>query len=97
MLPYTLDANDFKFVQPNGWLTADDFLAYLVDTLDVLAEEGAERPRLMNVGLHCRVIGRPGRAKALDRFLAHVRERDDVWVATREQIARHWLATHPPA
>ena len=96
VLPFTLDANDFKFLQANGWMTADDLLHYLIDTLEVLAEEGVERPRMMNVGLHCRVIGRPGRIRALDRFLEHVAARDDVWVATREQIARHWLAVRPP-
>jgi peptidoglycan/xylan/chitin deacetylase (PgdA/CDA1 family) len=87
VIPYTLDANDFKFLIPNGFVTSDDFHAYLVDTFEQLYEEGG---RLMNVGLHCRIVGRPGRARALDRFLEHVRGRDGVWVATREQIARHW-------
>jgi putative urate catabolism protein len=94
VVPYTLDANDFKFLQPNGFVTADDFLDYLVDTFEQLREEGG---RMMSVGLHCRIVGRPGRARALDRFLAHVRERDGVWVTTREEIARHWHAHHPPA
>ncbi len=87
MIPYTLDANDFKFLIPNGFVTADDFTAYLVDSFEQLHGEGG---RLMNVGLHCRIIGRPGRARALDRFLQHVRSRDGVWVATRAEIARHW-------
>ena len=87
VIPYTLDANDFKFLIPNGFVTADDFHAYLVDTFEQLYEEGG---RLMNVGLHCRITGRPGRARALDRFLAHVRAREGVWVATRAEIARHW-------
>jgi putative urate catabolism protein len=94
VIPYTLDANDFKFLQPNGFVTADDFLDYLIDTFEQLHEEGG---RMMSVGLHCRIVGRPGRARALDRFVAHVRERDGVWVTTREEIARHWHAHHPPA
>ena len=69
VLPYSLDTNDFKFLVPNGFVTADDFLAYLVDAFDVLHEEGADRPRMMSVGLHCRITGRPGRIRALDRFL----------------------------
>jgi peptidoglycan/xylan/chitin deacetylase (PgdA/CDA1 family) len=93
VIPYTLDANDFKFLLPNGFVTADDFLAYLVDSFDQLREEGG---RLLSVGLHCRITGRPGRAPALDRFLDHVRRHEDVWVATRAEIARHWRAVHPP-
>jgi putative urate catabolism protein len=94
VIPYTLDANDFKFLLPNGFVTADDFATYLVDSFDQLRQEGG---RMLSVGLHCRIVGRPGRARALDRFLAHVRRHDDVWVATRAEIARHWHATHPPA
>jgi putative urate catabolism protein len=87
VIPYTLDANDFKFLIPNGFVTADNFTEYLIDTFDQLYEEGG---RLMNVGLHCRIVGRPGRAPALDRFLHYVSSREDVWVATRAEIARHW-------
>lgn len=87
VIPYTLDANDFKFLIPNGFVTADDFSTYLVDTFEQLYEEGG---RMMNVGLHCRIVGRPGRARALDRFLEYVRAREGVWVATRADIARHW-------
>ena len=93
VIPYTLDANDFKFLLPNGFVTADDFFAYLVDTFEQLHEEGG---RMMNVGLHCRIVGRPGRAPGLERFLAHVREREDVWVTTRAEIARHWREQFPP-
>jgi putative urate catabolism protein len=93
VIPYTLDANDFKFLLPNGFVTADDFTTYLVDALELLRTEGG---RMLSVGLHCRIIGRPGRAGALDRFLAYVRACDDVWVTTRAEIARHWHATHPP-
>jgi putative urate catabolism protein len=92
IVPYTLDVNDFKFMLYNGFVTADDFFRYARDSLDQLREEGG---RMMSVGLHCRAIGRPGRARGLDRFLAYVREHDDVWVATRADIARHWRATHP--
>jgi putative urate catabolism protein len=93
VVPYTLDANDFKFLQPNGFVTADDFLAYLVDSFDRLRAEGG---RMLSVGLHCRIVGRPGRAPALDRFLRHVRSHDDAWVTTRAEIARHWHAEHRP-
>lgn len=93
VVPYSLDANDFKFLLVNGFVTAAEFAEYLVDSLEQLRSEGG---RMMSVGLHCRISGRPGRAPALERFLAHVATRDDVWVATREQIARHWYAEHPP-
>ena len=94
VIPYTLDANDFKFLLVNGFVTASEFAEYLVDTLDQLRREGG---RMMSVGLHCRIVGRPGRAPALHRFLEHVATCDDVWVATRSDIARHWHATHPRA
>ncbi|MFF4646776.1 polysaccharide deacetylase family protein [Streptomyces sp. NPDC001389] len=96
VLPYALDANDFKFLIVHGFTTADDMLAYLVDTYGALHAEGAERPRMMSVGLHGRIIGRPGRIRALDGFLRHVAQLGGGWVATREQIARHWLSVHPP-
>jgi putative urate catabolism protein len=94
VIPYTLDANDFKFLLPNGFVTAGDFFDYLVDSFEQLYVEGG---RMMSVGLHCRIVGRPGRAPALDRFLEHVKARDGVWVATRADIARHWHAHHRPA
>jgi putative urate catabolism protein len=93
VIPYTLDANDFKFLIPNGFVTASDFHDYLVDSFERLYEEGG---RMMSVGLHCRIVGRPGRAVGLDRFLAHVKARDGVWVTTRAEIARHWHEHHPP-
>ena len=92
VIPYTLDVNDMKFLIVNGFVTGDQFYEYLVDSFDQLYAEGG---RMMSVGLHCRIVGRPGRAPALDRFLAHVKEHDDVWVTTRAEIARHWHATHP--
>ncbi len=91
VIPYTLDANDFKFLLPNGFVTADDFTTYLIDTFEQLHAEGG---RMMSVGLHCRITGRPGRARALDRFLRHLEARGDVWVTTRADIARHWHAEH---
>ena len=94
VVPYTLDANDFKFLLVNGFVNADDFAAYLTDAFDQLYAEGG---RMLSVGLHCRIIGRPGRAPGLDRFLAHVGKHEDVWVVTRADIARHWRAVHPPA
>jgi putative urate catabolism protein len=94
VVPYTLDANDFKFLLVNGFVTASQFAEYLIDTLDTLRAEGG---RMMSVGLHCRIVGRPGRAPALERFLEHVDACGDVWVATRADIARHWIATHPPS
>jgi peptidoglycan/xylan/chitin deacetylase (PgdA/CDA1 family) len=93
VIPYTLDANDFKFLIPNGFVTADDFSTYLVDSFERLYAEGG---RMMSVGLHCRIVGRPGRAPALDRFLRHVRGREGVWVTTRAEIARHWREQFPP-
>jgi putative urate catabolism protein len=93
VIPYTLDANDFKFLLPGGFVTAGQFHEYLVDTFERLYAEGG---RTMSVGLHCRIVGRPGRAVALDRFLARVKSREGVWVTTRAEIARHWRSVHPP-
>ena len=93
VVPYTLDANDFKFLLPNGFVTAGDFTEYLIDSLEQLRADGG---RMLSVGLHCRIVGRPGLAPGLARFLEHVRACDDVWVATRADIARHWHSTHPP-
>jgi putative urate catabolism protein len=93
VIPYTLDANDFKFLIPNGFVTAADFLEYLIDSFEQLHAEGG---RMMSVGLHCRIVGRPGRARALDQFLAHVTKREGVWVTTRAEIARHWHEHHRP-
>ncbi|WP_207540840.1 allantoinase PuuE [Sabulicella rubraurantiaca] len=93
IIPYTLDNNDMKFAVPPGFGDPDGFERHLRDALEQLREEGG---RMMSVGLHCRIVGRPGRARALSRFLDHVRSCPDVWVATREEIARHWWATHPP-
>lgn len=92
IVPYTLDANDMRFATPQGFNSGDQFETYLRDSLDVLREEGG---RMMSVGLHCRLVGRPGRAAALGRFLDYVAGFDDVWVTTRLDIARHWRQEYP--
>ncbi|NHN86201.1 allantoinase PuuE [Acetobacter musti] len=95
IVPYSLDANDMKFVALNGFTEGEQFFRYLRDTFDQLWEEGASQPRMMSVGLHSRIAGRPGRARAVARFLDHILAHDRVWVATRLDIARHWLEVHP--
>ncbi|WP_299649108.1 allantoinase PuuE [uncultured Jannaschia sp.] len=92
IVPYTLDTNDMRFATPQGFNAPEQFFDYLRATFDTLHAEGG---RMMSVGLHCRLVGRPGRAEALARFVEHARARGDVWFATREQIAAHWAATHP--
>jgi OHCU decarboxylase len=96
IVPYTLDANDMRFATPQGFNSGDQFFAYLKDSFDTLHAEGAENPRMMSIGLHCRLVGRPGRAAALVRFLDYVTSHDKVWVTTRLDIARHWIRTHLP-
>ncbi len=95
IVPYTLDANDFRFAMPQGFNSGDQFFTYLRDSFDVLYAEGEARPKMMSVGLHCRLAGRPGRLAALERFLDHVQSHDRVWICRRDAIARHWQATHP--
>jgi peptidoglycan/xylan/chitin deacetylase (PgdA/CDA1 family) len=95
VVPYTLDANDMRFALPQGFAQADDFFTYLRDSFDALYAEGAERPKMMSVGMHCRLLGRPGRIVALQKFLDHVARHDRVWVCRRIDIARHWKAVHP--
>ncbi len=95
IVPYTLDANDMRFATSQGFNSGDQFYTYLKDSFDLLLAEGADRPKMMSVGLHCRLAGRPGRAAALARFLDHVRGHREAWVATRLDIARHWMAEHP--
>lgn len=98
IVPYTLDANDMRFATPQGFNAGEQFFAYLRDSFDALYREGVEgAPKMMSVGLHCRLVGRPGRIEALRRFLEHVRGHDGVWFATRLQIAEHWARVHPPA
>ena len=96
MIPYTLDANDMRFATPQGFNAGDQFESYLKDAFDTLYAEGQDgRPKMMSIGLHCRLIGRPGRAAALKRFLEYARGHADVWFARRIDIATHWAATHP--
>jgi allantoinase len=99
IVPYTLDCNDMRFALPQGYSHADPFFQYLKDTFDALYAEGdpngLDRPKMMSVGMHCRLLGRPGRITALQRFLDHIQAHDQVWVARRLDIARHWKATHP--
>ena len=94
VVPYTLDNNDMKFGTLNGFSTGDDFFTYLRDAFDTLYAEGADRPKMMSVGLHLRLVGRPGRIGALARFLDHVQRHDAVWICRRVDIARHWIARH---
>ncbi|RWI28978.1 allantoinase PuuE [Mesorhizobium sp.] len=96
IIPYTLDANDMRFATPQGFNSGDQFFAYLRDGFDTLYAEGkAGRPRMMNIGLHCRLVGRPGRVAALKRFVDYVKLHERVWLARRIDIARHWQKTHP--
>ncbi len=95
IVPYTLDANDMRFATPQGFNKGADFEAYLKDAFDVLYREGETTPKMMSVGLHCRLTGRPGRFKALENFVDHVLSFDNVWVCRRVDIAEHWRKDHP--
>jgi putative urate catabolism protein len=94
IVPYTLDANDMRFVNPQGFAGSDEFFGYLRDAFDALYAEGADAPKMMSVGLHCRLVGRPCRSVGLARFLDHLAKHDRVWVASRLDIARHWVNEH---
>lgn len=96
VIPYTLDNNDMKFGVAQGFNSGDQFFAYLRDAFDVLYAEGESSPKMMNIGLHCRLAGRPGRAAALARFLDYVQQHDQVWLCRRIDIAHHWHTVHPP-
>jgi putative urate catabolism protein len=95
IVPYTLEANDMKFAALNGFTNGDQFFSYLKDAFDTLYAEGQTVPKMMSVGLHCRIAGRPARAAAVARFLDYIQGHDRVWIARRIDIARHWLNTHP--
>ncbi len=95
VVPYTMDCNDMRFALPQGFSHAEPFFEYLRDSFDVLYAEGAEHPKMMSIGMHCRLLGRPGRLRALQRFLDHVEKHDRVWVTRRIDIARHWKTVHP--
>jgi putative urate catabolism protein len=95
IVPYALDTNDMRFTAPQGFNSGDQFFAYLRDAFDVLYAEGETAPKMLSIGLHCRVAGRPARLASLRRFIDHVLAHDRVWIARRIEIAHHWLATHP--
>ncbi|HTV26610.1 MAG TPA: allantoinase PuuE [Xanthobacteraceae bacterium] len=94
IIPYSLDANDMRFINAQGFPDGEAFFSYLRDTFDYLYAEGAQAPKMMSIGLHCRLAGRPGRAAGLARFLDHVGKFDRVWFASRLDIARHWHREH---
>jgi peptidoglycan/xylan/chitin deacetylase (PgdA/CDA1 family) len=94
IIPYSLDANDMRFINAQGFPDGASFFSYLRDTFDFLYAEGSEAPKMMSIGLHCRLAGRPGRAAGLARFLDHIATFDRVWVASRLDIARHWHHEH---
>lgn len=95
VVPYTLDTNDMRFATPQGFNTGEHFFSYLKDAFDVLYAEGEHTPKMLSVGLHCRLSGRPGRFAALQRFLDYIQRHERVWVCRRVDIARHWVEHHP--
>jgi len=99
IVPYSLDTNDMRFVQAQGFNTGEHFLTYLKDSFDVLYAEGdpdgLNRPKMMSIGMHCRLLGKPGRFGALQKFLDHVQRHEHVWICRRIDIARHWRQVHP--
>jgi putative urate catabolism protein len=97
VIPYALDTNDVKFGAPASYGSGEDFFRYITDAFDQLWDEGAERPRMLSIGLHQRLVGRPGRARALAKFLDHVQAKGSTWITRRIEIAEHWRRLHPPA
>lgn len=99
IVPYALDSNDMRFAAAQGFNTGEQFYQYLKDSFDVLYAEGdpqvQDRPKMLSVGMHCRLLGRPGRLRALQRFLDYLQSHDNVWICRRIDIASHWIATHP--
>ena len=95
IVPYTMDCNDMRFALPQGFSQGEDFFTYLRDSFDALYAEGAEAPKMMSIGMHCRLLGKPGRIVALQKFLDHIEKHDKVWVCRRVDIARHWKKVHP--
>ena len=94
IIPYTLDNNDMRFATNQGFNCGEQFFNYLKDSFDVLYKEGAKNPKMMSVGLHCRIIGKPGRLKSFERFLDYVLEHEDVWICKRIDIAKHWIKNY---
>ncbi len=95
IIPYTLDTNDMRFAAPQGFNAGTQFFDYLKDAFDVLYEEGVTTPKMLSIGLHCRIVGRPARLASLKRFLTYIQSHPNVWITRRIDIARHWLETHP--
>jgi len=95
IIPYTLDNNDMRFATNQGFNCGDQFYTYLKDSFDALYEEGKTAPKMMSVGLHCRLIGRPGRFQSLKKFIDYVLKFDDVWICKRIDIAKHWIKNYP--
>ncbi|WP_038184110.1 allantoinase PuuE [Vibrio rhizosphaerae] len=96
VIPYTLDTNDMRFASPYGFSHGEEFFQYLKDHFDCLYAEGQDRPKMMSIGMHCRILGKPSRFMALKKFLDYVQSHDHVWITKRETIARHWIEKHPP-
>ena len=94
MIPYTLDNNDMRFLTNQGFNSGEQFFNYLKDSFDTLYEEGNDNPKMMSIGLHCRIIGKPGRIQSLKRFLDYITSLDKVWICKREEIANHWIRNH---
>ena len=95
VVPYTLDSNDMRFATPQGFNTSEHFFHYLKDSFDVLYQEGDDAPKMLSIGMHCRLLGRPGRFIALQRFLDYVQSHERVWICRRVDIADHWRLQHP--
>lgn len=95
IIPYTLESNDMKFCSPGGFNSGEQFFQYLKDAFDVLYAEGETAPKMLSIGMHCRILGRPGRFKSLQRFLDYVQSHDRVWICRRNDIAKHWYTQHP--
>lgn len=94
IIPYTLECNDMKFCSPGGFNSSEQFFQYLKDSFDVLYAEGETAPKMMSIGMHCRILGRPGRFKALQRFLDYIEMHERVWVCRRQDIAEYWYKNH---
>ncbi len=95
VVPYTLDTNDMRFATPQGFNSGEQFFQYVKDAFDVLYEEGEESPKMLSIGLHCRLMGRPGRFRALQRVLDYIQQHENVWICRRVDIAKHWMQEHP--
>ena len=96
IIPYTLESNDMKFSSPGGFNSGEQFYQYLKDAFDVLYAEGETEPKMLSIGMHCRILGRPGRFKALQKFLDYVQGHKKVWICRRGDIATHWYKYHAP-